>query len=63
MAKKLAKKKKKKTSKKPARKVVKKSKDKYTCTICGLLITVDNVCGCVEACDIICCDEAMKKKK
>ena len=36
---------------------------KYTCGVCGLVISVDNVCGCVEACDIVCCGEEMKPKK
>jgi len=40
--------------KKPAR---------YSCGVCGLAVTVDNVCGCVDTCDIICCGEQMKPKK
>ena len=36
---------------------------RYTCEVCGLIITVNNVCGCGEKCDIICCGEEMKRKK
>jgi len=51
----------------PAKKGVAKAKTKageaYVCEVCGLGITVDEVCGCVEACDIICCAAPMKKKR
>ena len=40
-----------------------KAKENYACTVCGLLITVNNVCNCVEACDIVCCNEPMRKKR
>jgi len=40
-----------------------KKGSRYVCSACGLVVTVDNVCGCVEACDIICCGEEMKPKK
>ncbi len=47
--------------------VKKKAKSKkgsrYSCNVCGLVITVDNICGCVDACDIVCCGEGMKAKK
>jgi hypothetical protein len=39
-----------------------KSKPRYTCGVCGLAVSVDNVCGCAESCDIICCGEQMNKK-
>jgi hypothetical protein len=69
--KKAAKKPVKKTAKKTAKKVVKKkaapkkqkelkSGASYGCTKCGLLVTVDETCGCVDFCDIICCGEQMK---
>ncbi len=29
----------------------------------GLAVTVDDVCGCVDACDIICCEKSMKRKR
>ena len=59
---------KKTTPKKPAAKITKKKKaftkgDKYVCNVCGLAISVDKACGCVESCEIICCDKPMKAKK
>ncbi|MBU2541766.1 MAG: hypothetical protein KJ593_07680 [Candidatus Omnitrophica bacterium] len=40
------------------------SKDKkITCNVCGLILKVDNICGCVEECDVICCGEQMKLKR
>jgi hypothetical protein len=53
---------KKKPAKKPAKKGVKKG-DVYECGVCGLAVTVDEVCGCVDYCDIICCEKPMKPKK
>ena len=32
----------------------------YECSVCGLEISVQNVCGCADACDIICCGEPME---
>jgi hypothetical protein len=46
---------------KGAKKGVKKG-DAYKCGVCGLVVSVDEVCGCVETCDIICCEEPMKAK-
>ncbi len=40
-----------------------KEGDRYECTVCGLVVTVDELCGCVETCDIICCGKQMKKKR
>lgn len=37
--------------------------DSYVCGVCGLAVTVDEVCGCVDVCDIICCGKPMKPKK
>ncbi|MCM8786692.1 MAG: hypothetical protein NC935_01405 [Candidatus Omnitrophica bacterium] len=44
---------------------VKKSvkKSKYVCEVCGLIISVDETCKCVDTCDIICCGKQMKEKK
>ena len=36
---------------------------KYTCVVCGLVVTVDNVCGCVQTCDIACWGQQMTPKK
>jgi len=35
----------------------------YVCSVCGLAVTVDNICGCVDTCDIICCGKTMRPKK
>ena len=40
-----------------------KAKDQYKCSVCGLVVSVDETCGCVQTCDIICCDTQMKKKR
>jgi hypothetical protein len=52
----------KKAVKKVSKKGVKKG-DVYQCGVCGLAVKVDEVCGCVDACDIICCEKPMKPKK
>jgi hypothetical protein len=31
--------------------------------VCGLVVSIDEPCGCVEACDIICCDQQMQPRK
>jgi hypothetical protein len=41
------------------RKVTKK--DKLVCRKCGLVLSIDNYCGCYEAHDVVCCGEKMKK--
>ena len=46
----------------PAKKKTAKG-DAYACEVCGLAVTVDEDCGCVEICDIICCGEPMKETK
>ncbi len=40
-----------------------KAGDQYKCSVCGLVVSVDETCGCVQKCDIICCDTQMKKKR
>jgi hypothetical protein len=52
----------KKVTKRVSKKGMKKGEG-YQCTVCGLAITVDEVCGCMDACDIICCEKPMKPKK
>jgi len=44
------------------KKEVKKG-DKYSCDVCGLVVSVDEACGCVDTCDIMCCGEQMTAKK
>ncbi len=51
-----------KSAKKGVKKEVKKG-DVYQCSVCGLAVTIDNACGCAEACDIICCEKQMKPKR
>jgi hypothetical protein len=50
-------------AKKGAAKGKTKTGDVYACEVCGLAVTVNEVCGCVEACDILCCEKPMKKKR
>ena len=37
--------------------------DRYSCEVCGLVVSVDEACGCAETCDIVCCGKEMKAKK
>ena len=39
-----------------------KKGDVFSCSACGLIISVDEACGCVTS-DLICCDEPMLKGK
>jgi hypothetical protein len=52
----------KKGSKAIAKKGVKKG-DVYKCGVCGLAVRVDEVCGCIDMCDIVCCEKPMRAKK
>ncbi len=36
---------------------------RYACDECGLVVTVSEPCGCVEAHDLVCCGEPMKPKR
>jgi hypothetical protein len=58
------------TKKAPARKTTKKvaakpfaKGDKLECQVCGLAVVIDTECDCVEACEIICCEQPMKPRK
>ncbi len=60
----------KKAAKKPVKKMGKrgtknavKKNAAYKCSVCGLVVSVDEVCGCIDTCDIICCEKPMKAKK
>jgi hypothetical protein len=46
----------------PAKKKMTKGTS-YACEVCGLVVSVDEVCGCVDYCDIICCGQQMKERK
>jgi len=37
--------------------------DKYSCSVCGLVVSIDEPCGEDAPCDLICCGEQMKPKK
>ena len=52
----------KKSVKRGMKKAVKKG-DVYNCGVCGIAVSVDEICGCVDTCDIICCEKPMKLKK
>ncbi len=58
----------KKVAVKPAAKpvvkqTVNKKGMKYSCSVCGMVVAVDTVCGCPGVCDLICCSAPMKVKK
>jgi hypothetical protein len=40
-----------------------KKGSKYQCGVCGVAVVVDEICGCVETHNFICCDKPMKPKK
>jgi hypothetical protein len=35
--------------------------DKYKCESCGLMIVVEEPCDCGDSCEIMCCEQPMKK--
>ena len=39
-----------------------KKGDKYECSTCGVVMVVEDPCGCSE-CDVICCGAPMKPVK
>ena len=52
-----------KTVKKPAKTAKKVKKGaQYACRACGLVVTVDEACGCGEVHELICCGKVMKGK-
>jgi hypothetical protein len=40
-----------------------KEGSRYSCGVCGLAVTVDTACGCVETAHLICCERPMRMKK
>jgi membrane protease subunit (stomatin/prohibitin family) len=56
----------KKQAAKPAAKAIAKKTSrvgaKYVCTDCGLVVTIDQDCGCAVV-DLLCCGLPMKKKR
>jgi hypothetical protein len=52
-----------KAAKKTVKAVKKTQKgERYTCRVCGLMVTVNEACGCGEAHELICCGKVMKGK-
>ncbi len=35
----------------------------YECRVCGLAVSVIDDCGCIDTCDLICCEQPMKPRK
>ena len=50
------------STKKTTKRTLKKGA-KYECSVCGIAVSVDEVCGCVDVCDIICCGKQIKPRK
>jgi hypothetical protein len=42
--------------------MAKKKGSRYKCDECGMVVVVDEACGCTE-CDLICCNVPMKEVK
>jgi hypothetical protein len=42
--------------------LAKKKGERYKCEECGLVVLVEDVCGC-EDCDVICCGAPMQQVK
>jgi hypothetical protein len=42
--------------------MAKKKGSKYKCDECGMVIVVDEACGCSD-CDLVCCGVPMKEVK
>ncbi len=40
-----------------------KEGSRYTCSACGLVVTVDTACGCAETTHLICCERPMRMKR
>jgi len=49
------------TKRKAATKGKMSKNDRYVCESCGLVVLVDEECGCVEAHEIVCCSEPMRR--
>ena len=60
-AKPVLKKKSKPLARKKARPAAKKA-ERYACSVCGLVLAVDQACGVAHVHEFVCCDKLMKKK-
>lgn len=47
---------------KPAKKAATRKGNKYGCSVCGMVVSVVEDCGCGTI-DLLCCDTPMKKKR
>ncbi len=43
--------------------MAKKKGTKYKCEECGLVVVVDEPCGCEPSCTLVCCESSMKEVK
>jgi hypothetical protein len=50
------------TKKRTTKKAIKKG-NRFECSVCGVVVSINEICGCVDTCDIICCGKQMRKKK
>jgi hypothetical protein len=50
------------TAKSKKRTTSTKKGDRLHCTVCGIVVAVEEECGC-EACNIICCGEPMQARR
>jgi hypothetical protein len=49
--------------KKATAKKVSRNGQSLVCGVCGLSVTIDEDCGCIETHEILCCGEPMKERK
>ena len=47
----------------PAAKKETRVGQEYECGVCGVSVTINEDCGCVEECYILCCSEPMQPKR
>ena len=54
------------TKKAPVRRTSPKKRiakgESYACEVCGLVVSVDDVCGCAEAHEVFCCGKPMQQR-
>jgi hypothetical protein len=43
--------------------MAKRKGSRYKCEECGLVVVVDETCGCEPACELVCCGTPMKEVK
>ncbi|MHB9155146.1 MAG: hypothetical protein ACYC5N_05555 [Endomicrobiales bacterium] len=46
-----------------AKRETRKKQQKLECGDCGLLLAVDEMCGCSDLSGVVCCGKPMKQKK